>query len=359
MNRRDDAAQAQLIEDGQSSPSMYRFLTVDSLDEACRVRLWVEQLSDGGFWETETSQNNNKVNRSGALDAVNLPAVGAAAAAAAAVATGGSLPAARKRAPRLGVRGKENATTITTFAGVNLVCTADKPPPWRQMPSLPRIRGQNMSSSSDPNDDSWIASLGEPALNGDASMDSLIILSGQAGGDNDTAAAAGAEILEVEATGASDGREESSVTFPSPSRAGSGNSSPREDRILVFLKTLGLKKGEEEEGGCSAAGSRRGGRSGGGGGGNGVVCRGGISNGGGKYQPDYLTHVVMQSGSPLRSLFELTAWLLGNGTEPEELGAYVEELPFACQNAAKRSSAGSRMVRACRRGRGHCIYLLW
>lgn len=129
-----------------------------------------------------------------------------------------------------------------------------------------------------------------------------------------------------------DGSSSSTSSAVGPGSA--GGTTLAEERILVFLKSVGLSEGKSEEsyaatgavGGAKAGGPNR---------------KLGISGGGGATgrmeddnSPRYLTHAVLREKSPLRSLFELAADLLPDVAAPEELGAYVEDLPWAWQSAA-------------------------
>ncbi|CAM9309707.1 unnamed protein product [Scytosiphon promiscuus] len=98
-----------------------------------------------------------------------------------------------------------------------------------------------------------------------------------------------------------------------------GGATAVEERILVFIKGLGL----------------------GGGGGEGVEATAAAA----VDPPTYLTHAVLREKNPLRCLFELAAELLTDGTAPEDLEAYIEDLPWAWQSAALRHQAAESTER--------------
>lgn len=242
-----------LFDDVRTSPSLFRLLTSDAVDETCRVRLWAEQRGDAGFWETDSNQ-----------------------------------PRRQTSASNFNGRPAPRSTARESFAGIRLACTADMSP-W-QMGSTYGLGAHGGSAA-------W---LPEAAA-----------LPGQA---ENGAAAAAAEGSDTEDDAAPHGGPGESSDSGNPS---SSVKKPREQRVLVFIKTLGLgvEKGEN---------LRSGGRCGDTHGGEG---------------PAYLTHAVLRGTSPLRSLFELTAELLQDGTTPEELAAYIEELPCAWQGGEGQTAA--------------------
>ncbi|CAN0552933.1 unnamed protein product, partial [Ectocarpus sp. 12 AP-2014] len=101
--------------------------------------------------------------------------------------------------------------------------------------------------------------------------------------------------------------------------SGDGQRMPPEERILVFVKTLGLGNEESQ----SVAGTWRGGDA--------SDCGGGAAAA--PPTPKYLTHAALRASSPLRSLFELAAAELDTALAPEDLEAYVEDLPWVWQSA--------------------------
>lgn len=112
-----------------------------------------------------------------------------------------------------------------------------------------------------------------------------------------------------------------------------------EDRILVFLKTLGLEHPRPEA-------TRGDGLS---------ICNrdpediGKCESHEGRSK--YLTHVILRPSSPMRALFELVAELI-NASEGT-LDAYVEDLPCVWQSSPESRRARSQTVRA-EEGEGEC-----
>lgn len=225
-------------------------------------------------------------------------------------------------------------TAKESFAGVRLSCTADMPP-WEMRSALgwgPRTWSPPVEPGP-PEEATGAGATVPPPGN----ANDVVVL---------PAAAA------VPRGGGGEQPEVAPAVSSMQSGAGRGSGvsptiPPREERILVFLKTLGLNverdgvdgdgargKGcrggtKEEDGGCSDG---EGGSGGGGDGSQGL--------------PVYLTHAVLRRRSPLRSLFELAAKLLPEGVAPEELGAYIEELPCVWQGVPAET-AGREAVRAC------------
>lgn len=225
------------------------------MDESCRVRLWVEQRSDAGFWETERRHFPWQIQKNINMIGWVHPCV----------------------------------ASNETFAGVRLTSTAEMEP--REMRSS-LAWGSDGGASVPP------ARAGEGAWS--------------VGGPAPPAPAAAAAVAEPP----TENGEASGEGTPSAAKA-KAKKAPREERILVFLKILGLGKGTStsDEDGCegsSSGGDRRDRRD----------------------RPVYLTHAMLRGRSPLRSLFELTADLLRDGTVAEDLGAYMEDSPCAWQGAA-------------------------
>lgn len=255
---------SRFTDDGQTSPSLCRLLSGDMVDDTCRVRLWVEQRADGGYWETERSHRCWPVSTSPTED----------------------------QPPEVLL------TPESAFAGVRLASTA-RMPPWHMQAPL-----------------EWGSTGGADAWLADAVMGQHLsnVMATPAPADN-RAASAAADAPD-EASPAQEALTSSaSVSIVSPAKPS------KEVRILVFIKTLGLggkdgrKSGQEPRGDTNATNSECG--------------------------PAYLTHAVLRGRSPLRSLFELTAHALDDGTRPEELGAYLEDLPCAWQDGVEEKSAVS------------------
>ena len=240
--------------DGQNSPSLLRLLRDKFLDETCRVRLWAEQRDDGGFWETEVSHPRWE-----------LPI---------AYADGTWRFAARP-------------TSRETFAGVRLACTAGMPPWLMRSP-------MRWGSEGYPKD--WVSAFAPDAV-------------GSAPGHANNSAVSGlVEEASAQAGLPSDENEDGPAANSAGDESSADMPPPQENRILVFLKAIGLRR--EEENFCG--------------------------DDSGVERPAYLTHVVLRGRSPLRTLFELVADLMKDGTAPEELGAYVEDLPCTWQGGAAR-----------------------
>eukprot|EP00904_Undaria_pinnatifida_P004673 jgi/Undpi1/14206/HiC_scaffold_9.g03855.m1 len=290
------------LSDGvHESPSLVRLLSSDTLDDTCRVRLWVEQRSDGGFWEVERDPPRwQPLARPG-------PRCGAAAIAAA-VKVAASPQAPATSTPTSPKPPKES------FAGVRLSCTADMPP-WEMRSALGW--GPRAWSPADPGPPGATGGVAVAPTPGNAN-DVEVLLSSAA------VVPGGGEEQQPENAAAVGGVQ-------SGTAGGGGGLSPvrrrREERILVFLKTLGLSGG----GGGVGKGSRGGVR--GKGGDYGGTGDSGSSDGGrdGEGGAVYLTHAVLRKTSPLRSLFELAAEIFPQCVAAEELGAYVEELPCMWQ----------------------------
>lgn len=236
LSRSGEDAPSNLLDGGQDSPSLFRLLPVDTLDETCRVRLWAEQRSDAGFWEAEMSHPRWQ-----------MPVV---------YADGTIRPVPRPASREV-------------FAGVRLACSSDTPP-WCMHSRL--AWGSAGHQNDMPN-----AVMAEASGSGPDQAHEASALSALSAEENGGGTAVGS--LDV---------EDSTDNHP-----------PREKRMLVFLKTLGLREGGR--------------------------------NGGDGEKPAYLTHVVLRGRSSLRSLFELVVDLLRDGTAPEELGVYIEDLPCAWQ----------------------------
>lgn len=287
------------MDGARDSPSLVRLLTSDTMDDTCRVRLWVEQRSDGGFWETEREpprwQAPAKPDHSRG-----------AAAAAAAVATAVVTPQ-----PPTTSTPKSPPAPKEKFAGVRLSCTADMHS-WEMRSALgwgPRAWSPPVAPG--PPEEAAGAGATVPPTGNANDAAAAAVPGGGGGGHPEVAPAVGSVQ-----SGAGGGGG-LSPTIP-----------PREERMLVFLKTLGLGGGGDD----AVASGRRGGarEEGGGCSGGGGDASGGDGRGGEGW-PIYLTHAVLRRRSPLRSLFELAAELLPEGVAPEELGAYVEELPCVWQ----------------------------
>lgn len=255
-----DNVSTRAIDDGQDSPSLHRLLTNGMLDDACRVRLWVEQRRDGGFWEAERDHRRLKM-------PIGL--------------THGRPP------PRV--------TQRETFGGVRLACMSELPP-WDMKQTI-----------------EWGTAGGATSSPGDAD-EGPRDLPVQAEFEDDAQPAVGHG--DVDTVGAA---ERAADTIRKDLDSPASATSCRERRILVFLKTLGFgddnERGQEtavvkpkDAGDCNTASS------------DSVAA------------PKYLTHAILRQRSPLRTLFELAADRLGKGTRPEELGAYLEDLPCAWQD---------------------------
>lgn len=242
------------------------------VDDTCRVRLWVEQRRDGGFWEAE------------------------------------------KNHPRLPMStdiGKPPSPPVIAqefYGGVRLACMTDMPR-WDMQQPL-----------------AWGAAGGEAPLHPDRGSGqpsvALAVVDTEAKEDPKVPITLG----EDGTMGSSEGDQDV--------RSAEKNRHPKQERILVFLKTLGLKS--------STTGYNRGGATGGEIGGqqddgDEDGGRGGVVGSGSRCSvrgPEYLTHAILRSSSPLRALFELAADKIGDGTRPEDLGAYLEDLPCAWQDGS-------------------------
>ncbi|CAN0351773.1 unnamed protein product, partial [Ectocarpus fasciculatus] len=279
---------ARVLDDGQNSPSLFRLLSGDAVDETCRVRLWVEQRSDGGFWETEGGRDAAQTSRvwpwrrqqqqqqQQRHKEMGLPVEPSSDGSRCSYDSGsgagetdgslGSSSPSLQPAPR------------DTFAGVRLSRTADVSPFHRQS----TLAWESASDEGAPP-----AAVVSPVAEGDT-------------GDEDGAAADGT--------------------------SGDEQRSPPEERILIFVKTLGLGDKESQ----SVAGTWTGGDANDCGGGAAVAAAAPPLP---PPPPKYLTHAALRASSPLRSLFELAAAELGTSLVPEDLEAYVEDLPWVWQSA--------------------------
>eukprot|EP00903_Cladosiphon_okamuranus_P020121 g18477.t1 len=313
-----------VFDDGQSSPSLFRLLSGDTVDETCRVRLWVQQRSDGGFWEAEATgpplptcpeedidpqqqqqQQQQKAEKVTMLSSSNGDASGGQS---------GSCPF------------RSNLTPRVNFGGVKLSRVSHLRIEQMQMLSMFTWGSGNRGSASAP--------------------------PGQASGGNGEVEPAAA----APADGENVGSDSASGMGTSNSNGDPAGLLP-EKLMLVFLKTLGLGIAQEEESGAAAGAgevsasmrarlarkdtAKDGNISGGGDGGGGGT---GVTSGW-TALPTYLTHVVLRESSPLRSLFELAAECLQDGTSPDELEVYIEDLPWAWQGAALKDSNGSPATR--------------
>ena len=230
-------------------------------------------------------------------------------------------------------------TPKESFAGIRLSCTADMPP-WEMRSSLgwsPRAWSPPVEPGP-PEEATGAGATVPPPGNANG----VVVLP-----------AAAAVTAAVPRGGGEEQPEVAPVVGSMQSGAGGGGGGspaipPREERILVFLKTLGL--GVERDGvegnGAPGKGCRGGAREEDGCCSNGGGGSGGGGGDGGQGLPVYLTHAVLRRRSPLRSLFELVAELLPEGVAPEELGAYIEELPCVWQGVPTET-VGSEAVRAC------------
>lgn len=299
------------FDDGQTSPSLFSLLSRDTVDETFRVRLWVQQRSDGGFWEAEAvgTRQTTLWNYLKQQEEVSLPATPAIGddGGAGDLRSSGLRPS--KQEPR------------AAFGGVRLSSIAD----------LPRGQMQQLLMFA------W----------GSASGRAVSTPPGQGGGGGDGAAEPeSAAPIDDDSFGSDLGSLAGFVIGDTRQRV------VQEKLMLVFLKTLGLGSpgwqastpaagaGAAAVPAAAAGESRKeyckdgypgGGADSGGGAGVGVAnAEGGL--------PTFLTHSVLRGSSPLRSLFELTAELLQDGTAPEDLEAHIEDLPWAWQGAALRGS---------------------
>eukprot|EP00752_Nemacystus_decipiens_P006037 g5450.t1 len=304
---------ARVLDDGQTSPSLFRLLSGDTVDEAFRVRLWVQQRSDGGFWEAEAtgvpfpswvldhppSSPLHQQQQQAENVALSPGANGG----------DGEVPSCSSLSTR---------TPRSSFGGVRLSSVSDLP--LEQMHQLSMFAWDSGNGGS---------GSGPPGQGG----------GGGGAGAMDPAAAAPADVENGEndsAGGAGGAKSDDASTGAGPERL-----------MLVFLKTLGLgNAGEQDSAAASGAGAAsarkqtgKDGNCGGGGGGTGMTSDQGAL-------PTYLTHAVLRKSSPLRSLFELAAELLQDGTTPEDLEAHIEDLPWAWQSAALKGydcSAADRL----------------
>lgn len=283
---------AGFVDDTPSFPSLLHLLYGDTMNEACR-RLWVEHRGDGGFWETETEhipptayfwQQQQHVQ-----DAMETSLGGGG---------GGGYDGGRP--------GISPPTPIRKchFAGVWLARTADVSPAQMQLLST-MFSGLPGSTGSD-----------EPPEQAGAGAEVASAL--------DPTVPVGAGVVTDEVDG--------------PMSASDGRTEIEEELILVFLKTLRLGNSCVQQHAASASTPAAGkehfdGSS--------SDASGVGAKGSGDSLPRYLTHAVLRGSSPLRSLFELTAELLEDGTAPEDLGAYVEDLPWVWQREALRSQTDS------------------
>lgn len=274
------------IDDGQESPSLQRLLTGDMVDDTCRVRLWVEQRRDGGFWEAEKKQPR-------------LP-----------------------MSTDIGKPPSPPAIEQEFYGGVRLACMTDMPR-WDMQQSL-----------------AWGTAGGEASLHPER-------------GSGQPSAAPSAAPSAVDTGGMEDPNVPITPEEGGTMGAGAGdedvrstgkNRRPRQERILVFLKTLGVRRRTTGYNRGAATGAATIGREDMGeeGGGRG----GGIGSGGrSSVRPEYLTHAILRSSSPLRALFELAADRIGDGTRPEDLGAYLEDLPCAWQDGLSGQKPSKVMTR--------------
>ena len=335
---------AHFFDDGQSSPSLFRLLRGDIEDETCRARLWVEQHGDGGFWETKTTESLRLQQRQqleemeGRLQEMEEQL------------QPWQQDFKQRVEQRIELQQMERQQweeeeeeeeeedeegwriPVETFAGVTLSRTSDMPP-W-QMQDL--SVGKTFSCGAPP--------------------------AQSAGGVDEAAAAAAAQLLAAVSEDAEDlGSAAPSATAAAGEAGGVSAKAAQNELMLVFLKTLGLRGGETIPAGTAAsalastpsspsvaspaaaaatavaaevAGN---GRAPGRTGDRGAPAASRAADA----LPRYLTHAVLRGSSPLRSLFELAAELLRDGTTPEELCAHVETLPWAWQAAALKEEDGA------------------
>lgn len=264
-----DSVSVRAIDDGQESPSLQRLLTGDMVDDTCRVRLWVEQRRDGGFWEAEKDHPR-----------LQMP---------------------------IGLGRPRRPTKQESFGGVRLTCMSEMPPWDMQQPLLWGAAGGEAFHPNISNGQQSVAAAAEIDMGMDD--DELVIESEE--GDALGAAGMAAEV--------GDGNSNSA-----------GTSRDKKTRILVFLKTVGF--GNTIEAGTATAAPAVRHRDVGD---ADSVGSGSRSN---TWGPKYLTHAILRPSSPLRSLFELAADRLRDGTRPEDLEAYLEDLPCAWQDNAWRDA---------------------
>lgn len=250
------------------------------MDDTCRIRLWAEQRRDGGFWEAERDHSRRHM-------PINL----------------------------LNGRPPPRATTQESFAGIRLACMSDMPP-WDMQRSLiwaAESAGLGPSEGED----------GEDAQQGETAETAPV-----AAGAVDT------ELEQAVAVVLGEGNAVGATGVAAGSSLGSHRNSRHEKRILVFLKGLGLETPSRRS--CNVGDGNIGGS------GNGVEekCVGAVAT----PVPVYLTHAVLRQKSPLRALFELVADRLNDGTLPDELGAYVEDLPCMWQDSSEDLVDGSGPV---------------
>ena len=286
------------------------------------MRLWVQQRSDGGFWEVRGTgaplsswlqdhppspphhhQQQQKQQQAEEV-AVLAGADGRAS--------------DRRSCP---YQSSSTPTPRVDFGGVRLSSVSNLP--------VEQIQQLSMFA--------WGSASGGPGCGPP----------GQAGAGD------GAEAAEPAAAAAADDENFESIFEVLASGMGAAKSNDGaagagpEKLMVVFLKTLGLgNAGEQRSTAAAGAGAGAGAAS--------VAAagvarkqkgKGGSCGDGGTGPasdqgalPAYLTHAVLRKTSPLRSLFELTAELLQDGTAPEDLEAHIEDLPWAWQGAALKDS---------------------
>lgn len=259
-----DNVPVRAIDDGQESPSLQHLLTSDMVDDTCRIRLWVEQRRDGGFWEAEKDHPR-----------LQMP---------------------------IGLGRPRRPTKRESFGGVRLACMSEMPPWDMQQPLVWGAAGGEIPHPNNSHGQQSAAAVGTEM---EMEEDELSIVSGE----DDAVGAAGITA-----------HVDDDHSDPA------GTTRGRETRILVFLKTVGFGN-TMEAGAATAAAVRH----------RGVGDVGGVSSGSrsSTWGPKYLTHAILRASSPLRTLFELAADRLGDGTRPEDLGAYLEDLPCAWQDTVK------------------------
>ncbi|CAB1113819.1 unnamed protein product [Ectocarpus sp. CCAP 1310/34] len=245
---------ARFLDDGQNSPSLFRLLSGDAVDETCRVRLWVEQRGDGGFWEKEGGRDVTHLSRvwpqQRQTDKMGAPVEPSSDGRR--FSDDGGSGAGDADGSRLSPSPSTQPDPKDNYAGVRLTCTADVYP----------FHQQSTLAWESASDESAPPTAGSPVSEGDDA------------GDEDGAAADGA--------------------------SGNGQRMPPEERILVFVKTLGLGTEESQ----SVAGTWRGGDA--------NHCGGGAA--------------AAPPPPP-------TAAELDTALAPEDLEAYVEDLPWVWQSA--------------------------
>lgn len=265
---------ARFLDDGQNSPSLFRLLSGDAVDETCRVRLWVEQRGDGGFWETEGGGGVARLSRmprrrrQRQKKEMGVPIEPSSDGSGCSDDSGSGAGDADGSwvswSPSTQPAPKDN------YAGVRLSRTAD----------VSAFHQQSTLAWESASDESAPPTVASPVSEGDS-------------GDEEGAAADGTN--------------------------GDEQKMPPEERILVFVKSLVLGNEESQ----SMAGTWRGGDANHYGGGAAATPP----------LPKYLTHAALRASSPLRSLFELAAAEHDTAVAPEDLEAYVEDLPWVWQSA--------------------------